>query len=240
MIENILDYAVLDVYCRLCMKDVDPGSGAALSRPRFDPWIVERISELIGPGQEHLILPDEIVARNLQCHMNDQEEFENKLAPIHSNGRAGEETIKCGVLRFSWSDAVGRTHRENGPAVISLQGLRKWHAAGELSHLRCKSARFEWLQNALYLRPSGPFMIDVRDLVIYMEDGNVAKATVESMSFRWAIDGVEIPSDNVRRVIKKFGLHLDMYSSGPSVFQSTVDEFNFYNELLSLTERDNP
>jgi len=219
------------------MKDASFGSNMiSLARPGFDSSIVKKISELTGPGQEHLILPDGLAARKLQCYMNDREEFENKLAPIPSNGRAGQEAIKCEVLRLSWSDASGRTHREDGPAVISLQGLRKWHTTGYLSHLRCKSARFEWLQNALYSRASGPFMIDVRDLEINMKDGAVAAVTVGGMSFRWAIDGMEIPPENVRRVTKRFRFRLNFYSSGPSVFQDSVDEFNFYNELLTLDE----
>ena len=184
------------------------------------------------------------------------------------NGTTRRSPLKIKRMNLMWGDLVSmgedlkdgcdvkivnKPFRADGPAVVTLAGLHKWHREGDLHRpykngknfaIRCDLAQFRWFTNektpGLMYRTCGPMELSLYDVKIFHDEDTdiplAKKFTFGRIGFRWNTHGGTVITErNAYAALEGVACgETDKYNlltTKDSIFLDSLDEFLFWQEV---------
>jgi len=248
MFKTIGEYILTDIYFQLWLvaasnagtyqnnpQTVVAGSTAkdiTFYRKDWHPALVEQFD---NPDD----VPCEISVGSATHHINKKGQF---------HGGNSSPTISFDTMRIAWGDDnfeylnhtfAPNRWRKNGPCLINLTNVKKWHQDGQLHRKRgdaliCSHVELFWATKQMkgFYREGGPYKVTLGGMTAKALNGEIIEAGQGGeVTYSWQTEsGATIGQKIVDTIIAKTGVQMD-FRQADNVFMRPRDEFLFYAEL---------
>jgi hypothetical protein len=252
MYESILEYIVnADLFYRLWMVAEMQNPTPQMPMPRLSGPDYSNMSQprkewfpdLVNQFEDVRLVPDAIRSSNSKHNLDSNLRFHtgNKTPTISSEKLemiwgCSKDDVFNSQNPYQISSKVPM--RTNGPACVSLSGLKMWHHQDTVNRRRgdaiiCDQAVFSWntKRSTKSFRESGPFQVTIKDFRAAYNMGVSTSASYTHLGVSWGTEnGIRLGEEKVQDVINKHGIKVN-YLLSDSAFSDEGEEFIFWDEI---------
>ena len=249
MFNTIGEYILTDVFFQLWLVAAsnagayqnNPQTVVAGSTPKG--WTYSRKDwhpALVAQFDDPDDVPSEITVVGATHHINKKGQF---------HGGNSSPTVSFDEMKIAWGDLDTRDvnnlikapnrWRKNGPCLINIINVQKWHMDGKLHRKRgdalmCSYAEFFWATKQMkgYYREGGPYKVTLAGMTAKAQQGEIIEAGMAGeTTHMWQTEsGQSIGQATVENIIAKTKVQID-FRQADNIFLRPRDEFLFYAEL---------